>query len=511
MPTRPVRHTTALATTGTVVVFVLVVSSGLGDLTRAVAWVSIAGAAVAVLLAAVRAIAPAALSSLAALALAASDAATFTDGSAVGRGFLVLAPPCAVALSGLAITPVRRVATVIVACGAVVGGPLRSLFFDPFLNAACAGCRHSAFAVFGDNDIAVVLGVLGGALITVGLVLLGATSAHRLPAAAVTVAAGVGTVTAQFHSQATAAAAVAVAAGVGVVVGFGKLRRRDRLVVLKRAPQTPDALLAALRRAFRDPTLEVRYTVEPDQQVDSSGAPVGALRHDRRSTRIMDFIGLEHDPATDVEGVLEAGVPAQLMVSLEQQRLTAELTARLQTLAESRARVVRRADLERQRLERDLHDGAQQHLLALGFDLRRALVSAKRPAVREALERCLAMTMKALDETRDIAHGVYPPLLALSGLAPALRALPGIAAVDFGDAGRGPASIERLGYLVVEELARGAHDGVRVHGRRDGSRLVLEISGSDVTPSALIRERVGALTATLDRRGQLWRLEMPCA
>src|SRR5213079_3290675 len=93
-------------------------------------------------------------------------------------------------------------------------------------------------------------------------------------------------------------------------------------------------------------------------------------------------------------------------------------------LRESRARIVASGDAERRRVERDLHDGAQQHLVALAVNLRltRELL-ADDPETAGAMIDQLADEVKAtIQELRDLAHGIYPPLLADSGLAEALRA-----------------------------------------------------------------------------------------
>ena len=101
-----------------------------------------------------------------------------------------------------------------------------------------------------------------------------------------------------------------------------------------------------------------------------------------------------------------------------------ELRKQADELRRSRARIVASADAERQRVERDLHDGAQQHLVALAVNLRLARdVVADDAAAAASMLDLLAEEVKAtIQELRDLAHGIYPPLLADGGLGEALRA-----------------------------------------------------------------------------------------
>jgi signal transduction histidine kinase len=107
--------------------------------------------------------------------------------------------------------------------------------------------------------------------------------------------------------------------------------------------------------------------------------------------------------------------------------LTAELMARLEDVRMSRQRIVAAADEARRRLERDIHDGAQQQLVAMLVQLNLAQMVAAResPKVQEMLIQIKANADEALQTLRDLARGVYPPLLASNGLAAALKAQAG--------------------------------------------------------------------------------------
>jgi signal transduction histidine kinase len=138
----------------------------------------------------------------------------------------------------------------------------------------------------------------------------------------------------------------------------------------------------------------------------------------------------ESEPlTTDDEHVL-AALARQLGLALNNVRLDSALQASLDELRmqadelrASRARVVAAADAERRRIERDLHDGAQQHLIALAVNLRRArnLANSDAGATRAVLEELATDVQDALDEFRDLAHGIYPPLLIDRGLVEGLR------------------------------------------------------------------------------------------
>ena len=143
-------------------------------------------------------------------------------------------------------------------------------------------------------------------------------------------------------------------------------------------------------------------------------------------------------------------------------RLTAELMTRVGELRESRRRLVKAQDEERRRLERNLHDGAQQHLLGLRVNIRevRALLRRDPTAAQSALERLEEEAGEALETVRELARGVYPPLLTAQGLAGALRARARTAPVDVrvsaDGVGRFPAEVEEAVYFCCTEALQNA-------------------------------------------------------
>ena len=178
--------------------------------------------------------------------------------------------------------------------------------------------------------------------------------------------------------------------------------------------------------------------------------------------------------------------------------LTEELKARLVDLHAAQRRLVTAQDVERRRLERNIHDGAQQQLVALAVKLKLAdaLVERDPAQARTMLEGLQADTQTALEELRDLARGIYPPLLADQGLAAALtaqaRRSPVPVAVEApGDLGRFAPEVEAAVYFScleglqnVAKYAEATRSPSRSHGptATSRSRSVTTAAGSTVTP-----------------------------
>jgi signal transduction histidine kinase len=252
----------------------------------------------------------------------------------------------------------------------------------------------------------------------------------------------------------------------------------------------------------------------------------------------------ENVPLTPVEERLFAGLANQAGLVLRGARLRAELMhrlAELSTLAEelrrSRQRLVDAQDAERKRLERDIHDGAQQHLVALAVNLRLAHTLAGRsPKRADALlaEQCKAATV-TIETITSLSRGIYPSLLVDEGLAAALRTAisrsPLPAELVAGDLGRYPAGVEAAAYFcALEALQNSAKHSsakaIRVDLR--GGPAVLEVTvhddgaGFDLSAAragaglANMRDRVesagGTLTIeTTPSRGTLVAARLPGA
>jgi signal transduction histidine kinase len=230
-----------------------------------------------------------------------------------------------------------------------------------------------------------------------------------------------------------------------------------------REDPAPIDLRDSLARALRDPSLTLAYWL-PDfgAYADQAGRPVELPNADgHRAMRLIDRDGVRvaallHDPALEDEPELLAAVTAAAGLALEKTRLNVELLARVDELRGSRARIVEAGQRERQRLERNLHDGAQHRLVALSLQL--SLLEEELAGQRSAttqLEQARAEIDTSLDELREIAQGIHPAVVTAHGLAVALEQLVACAPVPVRISveieGRLPEAIEMAAYYLISE------------------------------------------------------------
>jgi signal transduction histidine kinase len=181
-----------------------------------------------------------------------------------------------------------------------------------------------------------------------------------------------------------------------------------------------------------------------------------AARHREELLGALTIQKPRNEPVSAAEDKLLAHLASQAGLVLRNVRLTAELQATIDDLRASRRRLVRAQDEERQRIERNLHDGAQQQLVALTVQLS-LLEEATGDAgeVRLMIGQLRSGLRAAVDDLRALARGIYPPLLADQGLGPALRAQAGRAPlpvlVDAGGIGRYPRDTEAAVYFCILE------------------------------------------------------------
>jgi len=168
------------------------------------------------------------------------------------------------------------------------------------------------------------------------------------------------------------------------------------------------------------------------------------------------------EPLSSADDRLLADLASQAGVVLSNVRLTAELETRLEELQASRQRIVEAAYDARRRIERDLHDGAQQHFVALSVNLRlaRELAEEDPNAAKVMLDQLAADLREAVQALRDLSHGIYPPLLADGGLVPALSAAatrsPIAVEMTAGEVGRHSPDIEAAVYFCCLEALQNA-------------------------------------------------------
>jgi signal transduction histidine kinase len=273
---------------------------------------------------------------------------------------------------------------------------------------------------------------------------------------------------------------------------------------------------------------------------DHDGRPVKVPdREGRRAVRLIERDGrrvaaLLHDPALEDEPELLTAVTAAAGIALENARLNVELRARVEELRGSRARIVEAGRRERQRLERNLHDGAQHRLVALSLQL--SLLEeelAGQSSATAQLERARGEIDTSLDELREIAQGIHPAVVSGHGLAVALEQLVARAPVPVRISveieGRLPEAIEMAAYyLIAESLANigkyAQASSATVELARSNGDLHVEVAddgigGADTERGSGLRglaDRVEALGGQL----QVWsphgggtrlKAEIPCA
>jgi signal transduction histidine kinase len=177
--------------------------------------------------------------------------------------------------------------------------------------------------------------------------------------------------------------------------------------------------------------------------------------------------------------------------------------ASLDDLRAAAARLVASADADRRRIERELHDGVQQHLVALAVktQLARALADADPVAMRAMLDEIAADVRTALEELREVAHGVYPSLLLDRGLVEALESLP--ANVEVGTLGRYPPEIEAAVYFACLAALGGTATRSRVRAWQGPAGLVFEVTGDGLGDGLEgLRDRLAALGGRLEVSGR---------
>jgi signal transduction histidine kinase len=235
----------------------------------------------------------------------------------------------------------------------------------------------------------------------------------------------------------------------------------DLFVELGEDP-SPVVLRDALARALRDPSLALAFWLPQfGSWADLDGRPVKLPeRGDGRATTLIDRDGAQlaallHDPGLDDEPELLSAVGAAAGIALENGRLHAEQKAHLEELKGSRARVLEAGQKERQRLERNLHDGAQQRLIALSLELSllgRELGDGEAAIRLDRVRREIAVS---LDELRTVARGLHPAVLSGHGLEVALQSIaansPTPVRLSIGLGERLPEPIEVAAYYVVSE------------------------------------------------------------
>ena len=329
------------------------------------------------------------------------------------------------------------------------------------------------------------------------------------------------------------AVAILVLAG-GVELEGVRARRTRRQVaeiVLDLAGSLPAGRLQGrLAATLGDPSLRLAYAVSGGRLADAHGRLVEGVPEPgqtetrvERGTELVAVLSHRLDLLDDPEHLSASIAAARL--ALENERLHAETQRQVEDLRASRARIVDTADGERRRLERDLHDGAQQRLvhLSMGVGLARLRLDRSGDAALAGRLGVVDMELReALVELREVAHGIYPTALA-EGLAAGVAVLAEGAPIPIRilamPVTRVDPRVEAAAYFVIAQTALNADaTSVQVRVELLDDRLVIDVDSEGRRPGSIatLEDRVGALDGTLSIRTAVGgrysiHAEIPCA
>ena len=453
---------------------------------------------------------------------------TFSSSWEVVLGHLSLAFP-----SGRLQSRVHRQVIAALYVWTVANNTLRMLFWDPRQDPACGSCPDNVFLVHGDAGVAAAVGNVS-TYVTLAILafvsFLIAQQWRRATRAARHVMRPV------LWTVGPAVVYIALRelgdrldlspAGVRVVYGFlpaglallplgflvGLLRTRLSYAQMSSFIPGPGTQVVhgqvrdTLARVLHDPDLELLYwSPSLEGYVDLEGQPRDAAAGAGRTVRLIES---EHGPLAAVlvdataldEPALLASATAMARLALENESLQAEVRSQLVQLRSTTARLVVAGQDARRQIERDLHDGAQQRLLALSLTLGRARARTGPDAdaeMRAMLDDAAAELQQTITELRDLARGIHPMLLTQEGLASALRALADRATLPVTVSSpdrRYPETVETTAYYFVSEALTNAAR----HSEASQVRVEL-VDGDDVLTVRVSDDGVGG--ADLDHGG----------
>ena len=320
-----------------------------------------------------------------------------------------------------------------------------------------------------------------------------------------------------------AVATAAIIAAIPLAIALGFVRGRvfamgalEHTIAALGAELSLAELQQAMARAFADPSLQLLFWRSSDERyvdVEGVGIDLSAVARHRKVTQLHHngdtLAAVVHDPVLSAHALEVAASAVRL--ALDNARLQHELTTSIDELAASRKRVAGAADEERRRIEQDLHDGAQQGLVALRIKLQllEELATEDPESIAPALAEAGDRVDKALDHIRSLAHGIYPSVLRDLGLAYALggvvRDLPLEVVMRTDLTRRFPTDVETAVYFccveALQNVAKHCGSGVRVDLRAAeepyGLRFVIADDGPGFDPGVITATR--GLTGMRDR------------
>jgi signal transduction histidine kinase len=429
---------------------------------------------------------------------------------------------------------VDRAAVIFAATGAVLIGPGVTVVFNPQA-AGCVSCPDNLLYLAGGPAAAVRVGQIGlilgavSSLLLIGVAVwrIARSSRPRRRVLAPVAGAGIAYLAAVAYGYLLgidrgfvgsgsveqrlwliqAGVLVALGAAVGwTTVRSRRTRSRLSIIVVNLDERSVGADLATgLAHSLGDPDLQIAYPVTHGRHVDFAGSPVVMPPDDGRSAtaivREETTVGvILHRPGLFDDPDLVEEVASAARLALEHERLQADLLVQEQELKASRARIVGSGDAERRRIERDLHDGAQQRLIALLLGLRMART---RPGIQQADDGRVVdvenLVEQSIAELRSVANWVHPAVLTDEGLAAAIEALaessPEVS-VECLPGERFPTGVENAAYHVVAETLDTGATHIAAHSR-DG-KLIVEVDAAEA-PRRLVelQDRVGAIDGSL--------------
>ncbi len=377
-----------------------------------------------------------------------------------------------------------------------------------FVDAALGGGNPDELDLYDNLDLWFQLALLAGAALAVAVVAgrwALATGPRRrvlAPPLAMGVALTAAIAVAVVQRQSSVSSPIPGALGAGLAIGLaamphaftwdlvqGRLARAkvaDLVVSLGSGPG-PEGMRGALSRALSDRSVSVLvWSDEAGAYLDEAGRPADLPRGDPgRSFTVLERQGqplgaIVYDPALLEDPALLDSVAAAAATAIENDRLQAEVEAQLVEVQASRARIVAAGDQQRERLERDLHDGAQQQLVALAIELRSARLrvdAEQQPELAEALANASARAESAVGELRELARGIHPVVLTEAGLAAGIESLARRATipvtVDVDIPPGLPPAVETTAYFLVSE----ALANVAKHAGASGAQVRASVAG----------------------------------
>ena len=428
-------------------------------------------------------------------------------------------------------------------------GVARALVYEPLLDLHCGPfCGHSPVVLAPSMGLANVLGAAAswttivvcasvGLAVLVRLVQLPLAGYRANAAAALVIGAMVALTSAAVMSleRSTAPSPIGIALGLALqagacmaiavavlLVAADRLSVRHNLAEVARlmgSQGDSPAVEATLARAVGDPDLRVGYWTD-DGYVGADGLPLRESEAGRQRTELASrgrpVAILIHDSHSLPADLLAEHFGPQARLAIQNESLQLQLHRRVEELRASRRRIVEAGEAERRRLERDLHDGAQQLLLALSFELRRGQRAAA--AAGDATSTALFSgardaASRTLEELRALAHGIHPGILTGAGLEEALISYaatvtpsPGL---TFDLAGRLPEDTESAVYAIVTGLIRAA-PGASVSIGRDADTVRVFVDAFEDAPESVL-DRLGAAGGSTVKSSQGLELVLPCA